>query len=248
MLLAMTCAIVVAGCASGNDNGTVLVFAAASLTDALEEVGEAYEKSGDGRVEFSVGGSQMLAQQIASGAPGDMLISAGRSPVDFLAKRGRIATAGVALLSNRLVVVRRTDAGADLLSIDELASPAIKSVAIANPALAPAGAYAEEALVNLGLWELLEEKMVIGADVRATLAYVESGNADVALVYETDARLARNVELFDIVPADSHTPVTYPAVVIEGSDHEDSARKFLAFLKGDEASRIFRAHGFVPVE
>ena len=248
LLLALAGVAAMAGCSQGDREAALLVFAAASLTDALEEVGDAYEMTGRARVDFSMGGSQMLAQQIASGAPADILISAGRSPVDFLARRGFTATGGADLLSNRLVVVRRAGAGGELSSMDQLASSAVGSVAIANPELAPAGRYAEESLVNLGLWEDVQAKLVIGADVRATLAYVESGNAEVALVYETDARLARNVDVLDLVPESSYTPVTYPAVLIEGAEHEGPAREFLEFLTSDEASRIFRAHGFVPIE
>ena len=112
------------------------------------------------------------------------------------------------------------------------------------PAWRPAGVYAREALERLGLWESLRPALVFGADVRAALAYLESGNVDAALVYATDARDASGVRALDIVPRDSYTPIAYPAAVIEGSDNRGAALEFVRFLKSDAARRIFERHGF----
>ena len=221
----------------------LLVFAATSLTDALEEIGLAFEEEGQVQVFFNYGGSQHLAQQIASGAPADLFIAAGEPPMAFLAKEGFIEGEPVNILSNKLVVVARSG-GVQLDSLAQLQSPAVQRVAIAAPDLAPAGWYARSSLKRLGLWDGLQGKLVMGADVRVTLAYVEAGNVDVGLVYQTDAMIATGLEVLDIVPPDSYPPVVYPAAVVQGADESSEARRFLGFLQSDRAIAIFRKHGF----
>ena len=225
------------------DGDELLVFAAASLADALEEIGERFEEEAGTRVAFSFGGSQALAQQVASGAPADVFVAAGRQPLDFLDSRGAVDTVEGAVVHNELVVAVREDSKA-LGSISDLAGPAVGRVAIADPGLAPAGIYAREALRSLGLWESLRPSLVFGADVRAALAYLESGNVDAALVYATDAREAPGVKALDIVPPDSYPSIAYPAAVLEGSESRDAAIGFLRFLKSDAARGIFERHGF----
>ena len=224
----------------------LLVFAATSLIDALEEIGPAFEEEGPVRVSFNYGGSQLLAQQIASGAPADLFIAAGEPPMQFLAEEGLIDGEPANILSNKLVVVTRP--GADKLdSLEQLHTAAVQRVSIAAPDLAPAGWYARKSLENLGLWDGLQGKLVLGADVRVTLAYVEAGNVDVGLVYQTDAMIASGLVVLDIVPEASYPPVVYPAVVVQGADETSHARKFLGFLQGDRATDIFRKYGFQTV-
>ena len=240
---ALALALVLATACGRSDGGELLVFAAASLADAMEEIGERFGEETGTRVAFSFGGSQALAQQIASGAPADVFVAAGRQPVDFLDSRGAVDTVEGAVVHNELVVAVREDSKA-LGSISDLAGPAVGRVAIADPGLAPAGIYAREALRSLALWESLRPSLVFGADVRAALAYLESGNVDAAVVYATDAREAPGVKALDVVPPDSYTPIAYPAAVLEGSESRDAALGFLRFLKSDAARGIFERHGF----
>ena len=230
------------GCARP-DGDELLVFAAASLADAMEEIGERFGEETDTEVAFSFGGSQALAQQIVSGAPADVFVAAGRQPMDFLVLRNAVDVVEDAVVHNELVVAVREDSKA-LGSISDLAGPAVGRVAIADPGLAPAGIYGREALRRLGLWESLLPSLVFAADVRAALAYLESGNVDAALVYDTDAREASGVRALDIVPRDSYTPIAYPAAVLQGSDKRGAALEFVRFLKSDAARGIFERHGF----
>ena len=120
----------------------------------------------------------------------------------------------------------------------------VERLAIADPELAPAGAYSKEALIGLGLWEQVEAKLVLGADVRTTLVYVKTGNADVALVYETDAATARDLLALDIVPIESYSPVVYPVIIVRRSGKKDRAAEFVKLLLSDRARDIFQRHGF----
>ena len=236
-----------AGCSSRSPtSGDLLVFAAASVARAMSDIGSAYERQHGYGVAFSFGASQSMAQQIARGAPADVFISAGRFPMDFLAARGGVVGSEVDILANELVLVVRP--GMELDSLGDLVASRVELVAIASPDLAPAGRYAREALQRLGIWDALQDKLVVGADVRATLTYVETGNVDAALVYVTDARTASGVVVLDVVPPESYAPIVYPAAVVSTTNDRGRARSFLAFLKGDQASGIFRSHGFKPLE
>lgn len=240
----------VAGVACGSrqagDDNEILVFAAISLTNALEEVISGFEADDDVDILVSYGGSQALAQQISSGAPADVFLSAGAFPVDFLERKQVEVTDRVDLVSNRLVLVVDPD-GPKVDHMPQLASDDIGRVALASPDLAPAGAYARDSLKNLGLWDELQHKMIFGADVRAAMAYVESGNADVALVYQTDASAAAGLKVVDIVPADSYPTIVYPGVLLKGGKNPISGARFLKYLQGEAASDIFAAHGFTPL-
>ena len=234
------------GCfTQAEDRPKLLVFAAVSLTDSLTKIGSSFEEQGYADVSFSFGASQTLAQQIASGAPADLFIAAGEFPVEFLAERGLVGPERVRLLTNTLVVVTRVG-GVSLKAMAELSSNAVSRIAVADPELAPAGRYARESLESLGLWDSLQPKLVLGPDVRATLSYLEAGNVDVAIVYRTDARTASDAVVSDLVPPGSYSPIVYPAAVVLSSDQLSAAGDFLAFLQREEATRIFREHGFEP--
>ena len=229
-------------------SGEVLVFSAASLQDVMSDIEDLYEAGGGPKVSFSFGGSQVLAQQIASGAPADVFISAGEAPMEFLNERALVGQPAD-VLSNSLVVAVRSGNTPDLKSFADLAGPAVSRLAIADPNLAPAGRYAREALQGLGVWESLGDRLVFGSDVRATLAFVESGNADAAIVYRTDVLgRSRGLVALDIVPPESYGPISYPAAVVLESALQQDAGRFVELLLSDEAAALFRAHGFEPTQ
>ncbi len=241
--------VVAAGCSSqGQDSRDILVFAAASLADVMNQVVDSFERQHGTTVTVSYDGSQALAQQISRGAPADVFISAGAFPMDFLEERGLVSAESTNILTNKLVVVVESDSLEGWASVEQLASPQVERIAIATPELAPAGRYARESLQSLGLWDGLQSKLVFGSDVRVTLAYLEGGNVDAVLVYETDARVADNVTVLDIVPPDSYSRIVYPAAVVLNGDNLEQAQTFLKFLTGEKADEIFRSHGFAPSE
>ena len=189
----------------------------------------------------------MLAQQIASGAQADLFISAGASPMEFLIRRDIVGSNKIDLLSNKMVLVVKYGR-VKLDSLDALRSTDIHRIALANPEFAPAGIYAKQSLSNLGLWQDLKGKLVFSSDVRVALTYVESGNADVAFVYETDVQETRGLKILDIVPIESYSPIVYPAALINRSNRKQSSHKFLEFLQSQTASGIFKNRGFHVVE
>ena len=237
-------ALLLGGCSDGGDRHELLVFAATSLTDAIDEAAEQYERENEVDVQISYAASQALAQQIASGAPANVFVSAGAPPVAFLRERGFVA-AEVDLLTNKLVVV--TNRTLEELSPNALTSPTVERITIAAPDIAPAGAYGREALKSAGLWESLQPKIVTAPDVRAAMAFVEAGNASVGIVYATDAVIAKGLDTMDIFPHDSYGPIVYPVVTVASDERNEVADDFVQFLLSPAAGEIFRAHGFEPI-
>ena len=249
MLALALCVVVCAAC-SGQSGASdeLLVFAAASLTDSMAEVAAAFEAAGGAKVTVSYGPSQVLAQQIASGAPADLYVAAGKPPMDFLQEDRHIVDAPVLLLSNHIVLAAAPRAVLPATITDLAAAPGISRIAITDPDISPAGNYTKTALQNLDLWDTLQPRLVIGNDVRSILAYVQTGNADAAFVYQTDARIAPELVALDIVPADAYPAVVYPAAVVGGSENGEGAQALLDFLQSDAAKRIFHKHGFTPLD
>ena len=232
------------------DGDEILVFAAASLTEVMDELRLEFTRSTGVEVNLNLGGSSALAQQIIRGAPADAFVSAGALPMDKLDEKGRIIPdTRVDLLTNELVVVGSSDEAAksEISSVEDLAGADVR-VAIADPDLAPAGRYTREALSSLGLWQRLKPQLVFSSNVRVALGYVETGNADLGIVYQTDMGIGRGLEVLVAIPRDSHSLILYPGAVLDRSDHVEAAREFLLFLKSEEAAETFRAHGFIPTQ
>ena len=249
LLAVLPFALLLASCAArGGADDELLVFAATSLTDAMNEAAAEFEASNGVNVEISYGPSRALAQQIARGASPDLYVAAGQPPMDLLQESGLVSADGVVpLLSNKIVLITGQDAPA-IDSIDELPDAGMERIVMPDPEIAPAGNYAKTALQNLGLWERLLPSIVFANDVRATLSYVQTGNADAGFLYQTDAATADDIAALDIVPADSYPDVVYPAAVVQGADNMDGGEALLEFLQSDVAREIFSKHGFTPLE
>jgi molybdate transport system substrate-binding protein len=223
----------------------ITVSAAVSLTDALTAIGGDYATAGRGTVRFNFGASNVLARQIASGAPVDLFISADEAQMDVVAQAGLLLEGTrVDLLANQLAFVVPSDRPRTFKSVREIADPAFKRIAIGDPAAVPAGVYARQYLEKEGLWSSVEARIVPTGSVRAALSAVESGAADVAIVYRTDARTALRATVAWVVPAAAGPRIVYPAAIIRGGRNEIEARRFLDFLHGPSAARIFERQGF----
>lgn len=250
IILLAACAVLLAGCTTQSSvpQDELLVFAAASLTDAMTEVAAAFEADAGTKVAVSYGASQALAQQIASGAPADLYIAAGKPPMDFLQAGGHIPQGEpVHLLTNKIVMA--TDQQTPpLRDIQDLIRADIQRITMPDPQVSPAGSYTKTSLQNLDLWDDVQSRLVFAADVRTALGYVQAGNADAAFVYQTDVAVTPDLVALDIVPTDSYPKVIYPATLVGMADgSSDDAQALLDFLQGDAASQIFRKYGFTPL-
>lgn len=228
-------------------SGEVLVLAAASLADALDEIAPMFEAKTGIKVRFSYGGSDSLAGQIKSGAPADAVIFAGAGPLDGLQSAGLTLVEGRRdIAANRLVVIARAGSGAKLASLGDFAAQSSGMLAIADPQLAPAGRYARAALQAAGVWEGVVPRLIPGLDVRNAAAAVTAGNARFGLVYETDAAAVKGVEVAHVVPTEYYPRIVYPAAVVASSRNQKPAKTFLEHLGAADAQAVFSKHGFRP--
>lgn len=223
------------------------VFAAASMTDAMNEIGKAYEAEGHGKVVFSFAGTGTLARQLEARAPADVFISADRKWMDYVVKRDAVdPDTVVTMAANSLVLVGPGDAADVSLSADDLAKALGGArLAIAEPETVPAGRYAKQALENLGLWDGLKGNLAPMENVRVALAAVARGETPLGIVYGSDAVIEPRVKVLATFPEDSHTPIAYPVALTPEASPE--AKDFLKFLQGKEASKVLEEKGFLPL-
>jgi molybdate transport system substrate-binding protein len=222
----------------------ITVFAAASLTNALTEIGAAHERATGDKVVFNFAGTHTLVRQIEAGAPADLFFSADEAQMDVLAAKNLIdKKTRKALLGNTLVIVTAPE-GPVIARVADLAGPVIRRLSAGDPKAVPVGVYAKEHLEKLGLWEDLQPKLVPAENVRAALAVVESGNAEAGIVYKTDAALSKNVKVALEIPAAEGPNIVYPVALVSGSRHAAAAGKFLARLADKETGAVFTKLGF----
>jgi molybdate transport system substrate-binding protein len=225
------------------------VFAAASLTDALIEIGAAYEKQSGDNIAFNFGASSLLERQIEEGAPADVFFSADEAKMNALAAKGLILKESrESRLSNSLVIVTSTDSDVKIISPADLASPKVRRIALADPKAVPAGIYAKAFLEKENLWPKIESKVVPVDNVRAALAAVESGNIEVGIVFKTDAAISKKVKIVCEVPADAAPKISYPVAVTKNAKQVESAKKFVEYLGSDDTAKIFTKYGFIVLK
>jgi len=239
--------LVVAAPAFAQDKPRLIIFAAASLTEALGDVGKAYADAGHEPPIFSFAASSALARQIESGAPAALFISADEEWMDYLATRKLIEPASrVSVLGNSLVlVVPKGDTLGVAIGPNFDLAGALKGrrLSLADPTGVPAGRYAQAALTSLGVWKNVESLVVRGDNVRAALTFVERKEAAAGIVYATDAALTDRVDIAGTFPATSHPPISYPLAIIVNNDSAE-ARAFRDFLLSAPAKAIYRRYGF----
>jgi molybdate transport system permease protein len=224
---------------------SLVVSVAASVGDAMDELARQFERERGVRVLVNAAGSNTLARQIVEGAPVDIFVSADAAQMRLVEGAGRVLPGTrVTLLTNRLVVMASGGAAQRLHAVGDLLDPAIRRIAAGDPAAVPAGVYARRYLESLGLWSRLESKIVPGISVRAALTVLETGEADAAIVYRSDATIARGPVIAFELPDHPSNPIVYPAAVVAGAPDEGLAREFLAFIQQPAARDVFRRFGF----
>jgi molybdate transport system substrate-binding protein len=225
----------------------LLVFAAASLTNVLQQIGPLYTRQSNVPVKFSFAASSALAKQIESGAQADAFLSADQDWMDYLEQRKLIkADTRSDLLGNRLALIAPEDSkvalklrkGAPLLA----ALGPRGRLSTGDPDSVPVGKYARTALGNLDLWSAIEPRLVRADNVRVALMYVARGEAPLGIVYATDAVVEPKVRVVDLFPESSHAPITYPVAATMSATPETAS--LLQFLRSDAARAVFTKAGF----
>ncbi|MEB7583967.1 molybdate ABC transporter substrate-binding protein [Serratia rubidaea] len=228
----------------------ITVFAAASLTNALQEIATQYQQGKDVQVVSSFASSSTLARQIEQGAPADLFISADQQWMDYaIDKQQMVKDSRYTLLDNDLVLIAAKDSKLDKVAItpqtdwQQLLNG--ERLAVGDPDHVPAGIYAKEALQNLKAWPQLEPRLARANNVRSAMALVERQETPLGIVYGSDALASDKVKVVGVFPADSHKPVEYPMAIVK--DHNSpTVSAFYTYLKSPQAAAVFKRYGFSP--
>jgi molybdate transport system substrate-binding protein len=248
-VLAVLALLPAAAPAAAQQQRPLLVFAAASLTNVLPEIGRRYEATTGRKVTFSFAASMTLAKQIESSRGADFFVSADADSMDYLAQRGLLlAGSRRDILRNRLVLIAPGDSNIAMTIAPKF--PLARALgngrlAVANTMTVPAGRYARAALTALGVWDSVSNRLAEGEDVRATLAYVARGETPLGIVYATDARVEPKVKVVGTFPENTHPPIIYPVAQLK--DGRADAGGFAAYLSTPPARAIFEKAGFSTV-
>jgi molybdate transport system substrate-binding protein len=224
----------------------VRVFAAASLTNAMNDIGAQWQQAGHPAPVLAYGASSALAKQVDAGAPADVFASADLTWMDYLDQRQRLADGTrTNLLGNDLVLIvpKGQKFPVKMTAGFDIAGAFAGKLCTGEPGVVPVGIYAKQALESLGWWTPLQGRIVGTDDVRTALAFVERGECAAGIVYATDAKISDKVEVLQRFPASSHKPIIYPIAAVKGARPETTA--FLAFVKtSPAATAIFERYGF----
>lgn len=231
---------------SGAEPVSLTISAAASLQGALEAIAPPFEQTHpDIDLSYNFAASGKLQQQIEQGAPADVFFSAAAKQMDLLEDKGLIvAQSRRDLLTNRLVLIAATGSTLDISQFEQLPLAPFERLAVGEFRTVPAGQYSEELFQRLTILEPLQSKFVFGSSVRNVLAAVESGNAELGVVYATDAATSDQVKVLVTAPAESHSPIVYPIAIVQASAHPEAAQIYLDFLTTAPAQSVFQEFGF----
>lgn len=220
------------------------VYAAASLTNAMNDLNLQFEKTQKVKVKSSYAASSTLARQIEAGAPADIFMSADEQWMNYLQQKNRINVKDrINLLGNRLVLITPKDRPVTVKFEQNFdISKAFKGKwCTGNTNSVPVGKYAKQALGQLGWWSKLQPRLVETEDVRAALNFVAKGECDLGIVYATDAAISRDVKVVGVFPITTHTPIVYPLGIV---NKNAESMKFYQYLQSPQASAVFQKYGF----
>jgi molybdate transport system substrate-binding protein len=238
-----------ASSAAQSDKPTIIVFAAASLTNALQEVGDGFTKTSSIPVKFSFAASSTLAREIDNGAPADVFFSADIEWMDYLLSRKQIQiSTRHDVLANHLVLVAPADSKIALKigpHFPLAAALGANRLVTGDPDSVPVGRYAREALTNLGVWSDVEKRLVRADSVRSALAFVDRGEAALGIVYATDAEIDNKVRVVDVFPDSTHLAIVYPIALTTAAASD--ALKFIDYVRSAAGDATFKKYGFQPL-
>jgi molybdate transport system substrate-binding protein len=234
------------------ESESVTVFAAASTTNAINDIGKIFAEKGKGTIVPSCASSSTLAKQIENGAPANVFISADEPWMNYLEERKLIEPGSrFDLVGNKLVLIAPSGSSVDKMEIgpkaDLLKLLRDGRLATGDPDHVPVGKYAKAALEKLGVWKDVESKLARASDARGALTLVERGETPLGIVYSTDAAITPKVKMVGVFPADSHPKIVYPTALVAGKATA-AAKSFLEFLKTPEAKAVFEKYGFTTLK
>jgi molybdate transport system substrate-binding protein len=240
-------------CQATTASEDIIVFAAASTTNALTEIAGLYETEGLGRAALSFASSSTLARQIENGAPADVFLSANSEWMDYLEEKELLEAGSRSnLLGNRIVFVVPAGSPVKTLTVSPrldlaalLGSDGL--LAVGDPVHVPVGQYARAALEHLKLWPQVENRIAPAKDVRAGLVLVERAEAPLGIVYASDAAVSDKVRIAGVFPSDSHPDIDYPVAAIK-SPGSEAALKFIEFLSSAQAREVWAKYGFEIID
>ena len=223
----------------------LFVSAAASLTDVLAEISEGYKAVAPNvTLTFNFDSSGTLQTQIEEGAPADIFFSAAQKQMTALKDKGLTVDDTIKnMLLNKVVLIVPANSDKGIASFEDVTTDKVKLIAVGEASV-PVGQYTEEIYTTLGTWDAVKSKANFGANVRAVLAWVETGDVDCGIVYATDAATTDLVKVVAEAPEGTHKPVVYPAAVLKNARHPNEAKAFIDYLSGPEATAAFEAAGF----
>lgn len=224
---------------------SVTVSAAISLKDSLEEIKIQYQKKNPkATITYNFGSSGSLQQQIEQGAPVDIFISAANKQMNALESK-KLLLAGTRrnLVTNQLVLIT-PKLEKSLTKFQDLTEPSVAKIALGQPKSVPAGQYGEEVLKYFKILDSVKSKIIYGKDVHQVLTYVETGNVNAGLVYQTDAKTSDQVRVAAIASKASHSPIVYPMAILKDSKNPSGAKAFSQFLTSQTSQSIFKKYGF----
>lgn len=226
-----------------HDQNSLMVAAASDLRFAFEEIGGLFEEETGIKVVFQFGSSGNLAQQISQGAPIDLYASANEMFVHNLIEEGHLLRESETLYAiGHIVLAVNTAAGIKAEILEDLLSPEIDTIALANPKHAPYGMAGKEALINSGLWEKIQEKLVYGESVTQAMQFVQTGNAQVGIIALSVADMPGI--RYTIIDEDLHNPLRQKLAIVKGSLHKEKAQAFALFINGNVGRPIMEKYGF----
>ncbi|AWB01725.1 molybdate ABC transporter substrate-binding protein [Vibrio harveyi] len=241
------CLVAILSVSSAANAATELkVYAASSMTNAVNDIAQQFETKYDVTVTPVYGGSSSIARQILNGAPADIFISANTKWMDYLVKSKAVKNDSVTnLVQNSLVLIAPKASTIEPFDFSDANAwnQALEGnrLALGNPVSVPAGMYAKESLTNLGVWKKLERQIAPAKNVRLALALVERSEAPLGVVYKTDALLTDKVKVVGEFANDTHADIIYPAAIVKDSTQSE---QFFEYLKSDDAKKVFAQYGF----
>ena len=240
--------IVSTGCQQSNPAGRdeLVVAAASSLRFAFQDIAAAFEQRAGGKVTLIFGSSGSLTTQIEQGAPIDILFAANEGFIQRLRDHGKIVPSTQQVYAlGRIALAVNHRSGIKSPKLPDLLDPSVRRIAVANPAHAPYGLAAKQALEHAGLWDQLQPKLVLAESVEQTAQFLRTGNAEAAIIAWS---VAESPEIeYQLIESSLHLPLRHTAAVVADSPRKDLAGRFLQFVVGTDGQSIMRQYGFAPV-